>query len=137
MAENINLIPASDLPITEAKEVDVLCVENGELKRKAGATLGGGSKGYILAIDTENDTMEDSDEGTTVTIARSYDEFAGVLYEGGTVWVDMTPMFGSLMRIHISAWVYMDGALQMISSIPGGGQVTFICTNGTWTPPEV
>ena len=38
--ENIEFIPASNLPITEGSEVDVLCVENGELKRKA-ISLGG------------------------------------------------------------------------------------------------
>lgn len=37
---NIEFIPAKDLPTTEGSEVDVLCVENGELKRKA-ISLGG------------------------------------------------------------------------------------------------
>lgn len=37
---NIEFIPAKDLPTTEGNEVDVLCVENGELKRKA-ISLGG------------------------------------------------------------------------------------------------
>lgn len=44
MANNIELIPASELPVAEGTEVDVLCVENGELKRKEGASLGGGVK---------------------------------------------------------------------------------------------
>lgn len=38
---NIEFIPANELPTTEASEVDVLCVENGELKLKAGASIGG------------------------------------------------------------------------------------------------
>lgn len=38
---SIEFISAKDLPISEAEEVDVLCVENGELKRKAGANFGG------------------------------------------------------------------------------------------------
>ena len=42
MSENIEFISAANLPATEAEEVDVLCVENGELKRKPGASLGGG-----------------------------------------------------------------------------------------------
>lgn len=39
--ENREFISAANLPTTEAEEVDVLCVENGELKRKPGASLGG------------------------------------------------------------------------------------------------
>lgn len=41
--ENIEFISAKDLPLSDAESVDVLCVDNGELKLKAGASLGGGS----------------------------------------------------------------------------------------------
>lgn len=41
MAENINFISANELPNTEANEVDVLCVENGEMKLKREYKLGG------------------------------------------------------------------------------------------------
>lgn len=34
-------ISAKDLPVSESDSVDVLCVDNGELKLKAGANLGG------------------------------------------------------------------------------------------------
>ena len=40
--ENRELISAANLPATEANKVDVLCVDNGELKRKPAANLGGG-----------------------------------------------------------------------------------------------
>ena len=46
---NIEFIPANELPTTEASEVDVLCVENGELKLKAGASIGGNTK-YDLIL---------------------------------------------------------------------------------------
>lgn len=51
---NREFIAAKDLPVTEAEEVDVLCVENGELKRKAGASLGGGSEemDIVLTVDS-------------------------------------------------------------------------------------
>lgn len=42
MSEKIEFIPAKDLPVAEGDEVDVLCMENGELKRKEGASIGGG-----------------------------------------------------------------------------------------------
>lgn len=32
MSENINFIPANDLPVAEGDEVSVLCLENGEMK---------------------------------------------------------------------------------------------------------
>ena len=50
MAENIEFITAKDLPVTEVEEVDVLCVENGELKRKAGANLGGANYDCSIRI---------------------------------------------------------------------------------------
>lgn len=49
MSEKIELIPATELPVAESDEVDVLCVENGELKRKEGASFGG--TGYDAVID--------------------------------------------------------------------------------------
>ena len=46
------LISAKDLPITEAEEVDVLCVDNGELKRKqAYSTTSEGT----LAVEVNSD----------------------------------------------------------------------------------
>ena len=46
--ENREFISAANLPTTETSEVDVLCVEKGELKRKSAASLGGG--GYDLKV---------------------------------------------------------------------------------------
>ena len=40
--ENREFISAANLPATEANKVDVLCVDNGELKKKPAANLGGG-----------------------------------------------------------------------------------------------
>lgn len=41
MAENINFIPAPELPEATGEEVSVLCIENGEMKQKPGASIGG------------------------------------------------------------------------------------------------
>lgn len=46
--DNREFISAANLPTTEAEEVDVLCVEGGELKRKAGASLGGGDWDAVI-----------------------------------------------------------------------------------------
>ena len=52
MANNIEFIAANDLPVTEAEEVDVLCVENGEMKRKPAHSLGGGGNCDLIIIGT-------------------------------------------------------------------------------------
>lgn len=61
--ENIEFISAKDLLTTESNEVDVLCVEKGELKRKDGASLGGG--GYDVAIRCT--FVYDEENGDTIT----------------------------------------------------------------------
>lgn len=134
--ENIEFISAKDLPTTEAEEVDVLCVENGELKRKAGATLGGGAGGYVIAV-TKDDVVS-NDDGIELSI--NYDDFADILYKGGTVWLDLTFMIGEFSRCAASGWGYANGALQIQSIFNMGSSiqsVNFLFPNGTWTPPTV
>lgn len=50
MAENIEFIPAHELPEATGEEVSVLCVENGELKQKAATGLGGGGEKADMVI---------------------------------------------------------------------------------------
>lgn len=70
MAEKIELIPASELPVAEGDEVDVLCVENGELKRKEGASLGGGNNAetsdLVIGINGWGAGIDTSDNITFV-----------------------------------------------------------------------
>ena len=66
MAENINFISANELPNTEADEVDVLCVENGEMKRKTGTSLGG-------SFDAVIDMATWGDASTCTFVEGSYD----------------------------------------------------------------
>lgn len=61
MANNIELIAASELPVAEGTEVDVLCIENGELKRKEGASLGGGSYDAVIDLGVYSNTSDLSD----------------------------------------------------------------------------
>jgi hypothetical protein len=69
---NIEFIPANELPTTEANEVDVLCVENGELKLKAGASLGGDTK-YDLILRV----VGGQDEETGNNIVIDYEVIQG------------------------------------------------------------
>lgn len=55
MSENTEFIPAKDLPEAAGNEVSVLCLENGELKQKPGASLGGASYDVKVRIWLEFD----------------------------------------------------------------------------------
>lgn len=61
MSENIEFIPAKDLPEATGNEVSVVCLENGELKQKPGASLGGGSYDMKVRIWVE---WAEGDNGT-------------------------------------------------------------------------
>lgn len=84
MSEKIELIPAAELPVANGDEVDVLCVENGELKRKESASLGGGEQAdLVLAMNCPIVTGGPTTENTTVTIeSGSLDAVAEALREG-------------------------------------------------------
>lgn len=151
MADNYNLIPAAELPLTEAKEVDVLCVDNGELKRKAGANLGGGG-GYVIHVpaDATPDFETPGDDGSlNVNISSvSYDEFIDVLLAGGSLWLDFTALFvalgmdGGAFYGTTMTWTYVPGVgivVRVAISAPVDSSMqstsfNVFFTNGTWTP---
>lgn len=58
--ENINFIPATQLPEAEGDEVSVLCLENGQMKQKPASGLGGGYDMKVriwFEFDAENGVM--------------------------------------------------------------------------------
>lgn len=135
------LISAKDLPLTEAKEVDVLCVDNGELKRKQAKGLGGGAGGYVIKVPLTDVVMGDS--GMSVSISESYDNFAQILYDGGNVVFDVSELAvamnqvpsGAVFHVPFAYWAYVPGAGIMGGTIFRGEETTFAATNGSWTPP--
>lgn len=69
MAEKIEFIPANELPVAEGDEVSVLCLENGEMKQKPGASLGGGEKAdMVIALTTPVNLDAPTADNTAVTI---------------------------------------------------------------------
>lgn len=133
MSEKIEFIPAKDLPVAEGDEVDVLCVENGELKRKEGASLGGG--GYMFKPAAETVTIESATGSATVTITENCDELIKVLETGGFASILM-PSFsvgGQLIVVIPATWTYADGVLIIVSSIMGSSYY-FRFTNSTYVP---
>lgn len=84
MAENIEFISASELPVAEGDEVSVLCLENGEMKQKPGASLGGGEKAdMVIALTMRLDYNEPTAENTSVAIeSGSLEAVAEALRDG-------------------------------------------------------
>lgn len=83
MAENINLIPANELPVAEGDEVSVLCLENGELKQKAASGLGGGDNyDAVIKVEEWYNEVEDN-SGVTFTLeSGSYEGLAEIINSG-------------------------------------------------------
>ena len=135
------LISAKDLPITEAEEVDVLCVDGGELKRKQAKGLGGAG-GYVIRVPLSDMAMG---EGTiTVNISESYDNFAQILYDGGNVVFDVSKLLvamgdeapsGMVMYLPFTYWAYILG-MGIVGTVDFMGmECQFQAANGSWTPP--
>lgn len=59
MANNINFIPATDLPVAEGEEISVLCLENGAMKQKPAKGLGGGNYDIKIRLWFEHDSEND------------------------------------------------------------------------------
>lgn len=132
-------IAANDLPITETSEVDVLCVEHGELKRKPVASLGGGGGGgYVIHVKEEEVSQETG--GIVIQSAESFDNYAELLYNGGSVWIDLTvlgmPIYA---QATLAAFAEEDGVfmVSLMSIIPMDtlSIIALNATNGTWRPP--
>ena len=142
MAENYEFISAANLPTTDAKEVDVICVEGGELKRKPGASIGGGG-GYVVRLPADT-PMDGTGSSFIFMVEESYDNFADILYNGGSVLIDASAtMLGQELSTGFAAvipgaWSMQDGVLAAISMLYYSNQliaIQFAFPNGTWTPP--
>lgn len=95
--ENINFIPANELPEAEGDEVSVLCVENGELKQKAASGLGSNTNyDIVVRLVGSWDTEAKQCSATAEIISGSFDAVvqkldAGIVprslsIETGKVW---------------------------------------------------
>ena len=68
MAKNINFISAAELPEATGEEVSVLCLENGEMKQKSGASFGGAETPDMVLI--VSDTVGAKITSSNVTVTR-------------------------------------------------------------------
>lgn len=139
MAENVELIAAADLPMATTSEINILCVENGELKQKSGASIAGA--GCCVYLD--DSMIDSSSDHVSFIYPESYDVIANTLANHGTVWVDLsacTSLMGDVSGIltasQVVTWMYDPITPMFAFAFFAGELVEVRCTNGTWTPPE-
>ena len=129
MSKNIEFIAAKDLPISEAEEVSVLCLENGELKQKQGASLGGG--GYILRPAIDEISVEGSDG---MTISTNCDDMVKAIEKGSSAYILLpSDILGVEMLLLLGAFAYMDDVFIGVTYLMGGN-TNFVFTNITHVP---
>lgn len=149
MSENINFIPAAELPETESTDVEILCLENGELKRSANIIGGNGGAGtitgggYVIHVPAEEMIVDEESGDTAIALSENYDNYVSILDAGGSIWLDISEM--SLLQLQgvsfaivpVNTALYSDdmGGFLMLASNPfHGGNITVMCPNGTWRP---
>lgn len=132
--ENIEFIAANNLPITEAEEVDVLCVVDGELKRKPAEGLGGAGN-YVLVLTADNAEVTESGNNLMINYLGSYDDFAEHLYNGGTMVADVSALYDSPAAFLITAFVFESETLILLGGIGSMMVLSISCSNGTLTSP--
>ena len=101
-----------------------------------GVSGGDSSNGsFVIAV---NDAMLEGED--TFIYPGSYDDFAGVLYYGGNVWVDTSGTsafnYGNTTRFLVNMWAYEEGSL-VLACAAGGTAIFVVCASGTLTPPTI
>ena len=123
MAENINFISAAELPEATGEEVSVLCLENGEMKQKPGASLGGGGFMEVEITLSGNDFFSG-----TLTFNKTYNEIKDAMEKGYFVmgWAKNQQFTGQ-------EYQYYYGFLKQMSpkyaADINGGTIFFISAN--------
>ena len=95
---------------------------------------------YVITAPVE--AFSDA-SSTKIMLTDNYDDFAGILYSGGNVWIDMSAVisamygYNAVLRLAVIAWIFVGGALTLTvrNTSTGEGVLEFVFTNGTWTPP--
>ena len=123
MAENINFISAAELPEATGEEVSVLCLENGEMKQKSGARLGGGG---FMEVEI---TLSNFDFFSgTVTFNKTYNEIKDAMEKGYFVmgWAKNQQFTGKEYNYNNA---YLKQMFPKYAADINGGTIFFIFTN--------
>ena len=122
MAENINFISATELPEATGEEISVLCLENGEMKQKPGASLGGG----FMEVEI---TLSNFDFlSGTVTFNKTYNEIKDAMEKGYFVmgWAKNQQFTGEEYDYNNA---YLKQMFPKYAADINGGTIFFIFTN--------
>lgn len=122
MAENINFISATELPEATGEEVSVLCLENGEMKQKPGASLGGGG---FMEVEI---TLSGSDfTSGTLTFNKTYNEIKDAMEKGYFVmgWAKNQRFTGAEYQYNFG---YLRPTFPKYAADINGGTIFFIFT---------
>ena len=122
MAENINFISATELPEATGEEISVLCLENGEMKQKPGASLGGGF--MEVEITLSNFDFFDG----TVTFNKTYNEIKDAMEKGYFVmgWAKNQQFTGEEYQYNYG---YLRQVFPKYAADINGGTIFFIFAN--------
>lgn len=104
----------------------------------SGGGSGGGAGTYTIKVPADINL-----EGEVIMIDNvNYDEFAELLYNGGTLRFDCSEVaaFTETMPLNpliftMLMWGYLAGVGIMVAFGMGDMQIPIVFTNGTWTPP--
>lgn len=125
MAENINFISAAELPEATGEEVSVLCLENGEMKQKPGASLGGGG---FMEVEI---TLSDSNfYSGTATFNKTYNEIKDAMEKGYFVmgWAKNQQFHGEQYQYNSG---YLKPMFPKYAADINGGTIFFISTESS------
>ena len=127
------LISAKDLPVSEAANVKLLCVDGEQLKLKSVEGMGG----YVLTVPADALVMDD--EGTSAIINEDCGPVAELISRGASVWVDLSQT--AVAGIVGASWVMapvMFAAYTGNGLLLGGGfdgmSMQIYCPNCSWKP---
>ncbi len=118
MAEKIEFIPANELPEADGDEVSVLCLENGEMKQKSGASLGGGKADLVIQLT----------DGEPSISSGSYDAVVAKLQSGEMANVDIVGTRNSsyVACKAVSVALPVDGGELFILAYCGSSSISFL-----------
>lgn len=128
MAENIEFIAAKDLPVAEGDEVSVLCLEDGEMKQKPGASLGGEKPDLVLKLTAPIWYGGVSSENTSVSIKSGSLDAVVASLEAGKSPVVMVEHYDN--SHDTSVMRFIEGGVHRCSVLHYADRVYFTCRVG-------
>lgn len=131
MAKNINFIPANQLPEAQGSEVNVMCLENGEMKQIPGAKLTG-EPDIVIRYEAPYNSIcstEDIPERLTVEklaadVVEKLNNFSASCHIKMIQYYWTTKFTGFIMPESVCYCDY-DGCIHVIFTLPTDGAYNY------------